>query len=203
MAGRLARVINWTHAQAQHPRRWTITLLVPLADYVFPFFPANTTLMCLAGARPRHWRLFAVAYALSNAIGAALMAWLLGAYGTEMLERLVGDLDGRPAWTRARGWVQDNGVLVLIPLSMLVFPPRLAVAACGMAGLSPLVVGLSVFAGRLVPMLGFARLGVGAPAWARRIGPVRRLLDAAEAARADAARASENREDTDGAAKSN
>lgn len=177
MASRTARCVAWIQRQAGHPWKWTTCLSIPLADYIFPFLPANTVLISLCAGHPRRWLRFALAFALANAIGAAVIAWLLGSYGTELLQFLFGDVDESRSWKGAQSWISEYGLIILVPLSMLLFPPRLAVAVAGLAGLNPIAIGASVFAGRLFPMIGFALLGARTPNWAKKFTPTRRLIE--------------------------
>lgn len=177
MASRTARFIAWVQRQAGHPWKWTACLLVPIADYIVPLLPANTLLMSLCAGHPKRWLRFALSFALSNAVGALAISWLLGLFGHEILSILFGEVTEGSSWESAHAWLKNYGLWILIPLSMMPFPPRIAVAAAGIAGLNPALIGLSVFGGRLVPMLGFGLLGVRTPNWAKRFTLTRRLLD--------------------------
>ena len=171
------RTLSWVQRQASYPWRWLTCLVVPFGDYLLPVLPANTALMGLAAARPNRWRLFAFAFALANALGAVLVAFLLGLFGQDALSSLLGEFGSGELWNRSHQWLTDYGLLVLVPLSMSVFPPRIAVLVTAVAGIHPVLIGSCVLVGRIAPMAGFAWLGAHSPKWARRFGPTRALLD--------------------------
>jgi hypothetical protein len=72
---------------------------------------------------------------------------------------------------------------MLVLFAMLPWPPRAAVLACAIAGLSPTQVGLAVLFGRILPAGIYAGLGARAPAVLSRIGSIDRLMEELEAER--------------------
>lgn len=180
MPSRTARLIL---ALRKRQQRWwflpTISLF-PLTDYVLPFLPNQMLLVVLSILSPNRWLQFALSFVIATGLGALLTALAIQAIGPQILDTLFGGAPAGDNVTRIQALVLDYGLIALVPLAMLPWPPRSAVLVCALAGLAPLGIGVAVMAGRLVPAFGYALVGAKAPALLRRNRKVDQLLTEVE-----------------------
>ncbi|MGL5908405.1 MAG: hypothetical protein ACRCZP_00295, partial [Phycicoccus sp.] len=113
-------------------------------------------------------------------VGAVVVASAVQLVGPSVVEALPSaeGLDG------AVRRVEQDGLWVLLVLSLLPWPPRLAVVACALAGISPLAIGGVLLVGRAVPVVATAAAVARMPGALRRFRAVDRVVAAVLAARA-------------------
>jgi hypothetical protein len=171
--------------ERQSDRRWFLpgVGLFPLSDYVLPFLPNQIMLAGLSMTLPRRWIALAATFAIATALGAALVTALVQRFGMALIQQVVGTMPETSAIAPVLELIKRHGLPMLVLLAMLPWPPRTAVLACAIAGLSPAQVGLAVLSGRILPSGLLAGLGARAPAVLRRIGSIDRLMEELEAER--------------------
>ncbi len=155
----------------------------PLCDYVLPFLPNQILLAGLSMTLPRRWIELALTFAIATALGAALIVAAIQHFGTPLTEQLFGEMSQARAFAPMLEQLRAHGLLALVGLAMLPWPPRAAVLACALAGLPPVQVGLAILAGRLVPAAIYAGIGARAPHLLRRLASVDRIMGEVEAAK--------------------
>ena len=155
----------------------------PLCDYVLPFFPNQILLAGLSMTLPRRWIALALTFVIATAVGAALIVAAIQHFGAPLTGQLFGDMLEASALAPMLEQIRTHGLLALVGLAMLPWPPRTAVLACALAGLPPVQVGLAVLAGRLVPATIYAGIGAKVPHLLRRLASVDAIMCEVEAAK--------------------
>ena len=133
---------------------------------------------CLSGSVVlRHrWLALAATFVIASALGAMLVAFVIQSWGVPVVEALFEGPPEQSAAAPVIQAVQDWGLVGLAGFAMLPWPPRTAVLVCAIAGLSPLLMGFAVAAGRTLPVLLYAGVGARAPQLLRRFARVDRVL---------------------------
>jgi membrane protein YqaA with SNARE-associated domain len=169
--------------EQQSGRPWFLPLVgaFPLCDYFLPFLPNQILLAGLSMLRPQRWLALALTFVTATAVGAALITVAIQHYGMPFLSQHLGNMPEPAALAPVLEQVRERGLLALFLLALLPWPPRLAVLACALVGLSPVQVGLAVLAGRVLPAGLYAGLGAKAPGLLRRLASVDRLMREMEA----------------------
>lgn len=180
---RPARALLALERQADRPWFLPAVGVFPLCDYILPFLPNQLLLAGLSMAIPRRWIALALTFVVATAAGASLIVAAIQEFGPTMMEQLLGKMPSASAVAPVLAHIRTYGLLALIALAMLPWPPRIAVLACALAGLPPAHVGLAVLLGRLVPATIYAGVGAKAPQMLRRIPSVDRIVREVEAAR--------------------
>ncbi|MGL5928740.1 MAG: hypothetical protein ACRCY8_07380 [Dermatophilaceae bacterium] len=152
----------------------------PLADYAAPVLPNQLLLMALSALRPERWRTLAAVFVGAAVVGAVLVASVVQVVGHSVVDALP-SLQGVDGVVRR---VEQDGLWVLLALSLLPWPPRLAVVACALAGISPLAIGGVLLVGRSVPVVATAAVVARMPGALRRFHAVDQVVAAVLAARA-------------------
>lgn len=185
-ARRTVRVLLWLDRAVE--RRWFFPAVAafPLSDYLVPVLPNQILLAALSTLHPQRWVKFAATFIAAAGVGALGVATVVQAAGPWLFEALAGDTPDATAVSGPLALVERYGLWVVAALSLLPWPPRTAVLACAVAGLSPWAITLAVLAGRPVPTVTVALVGAKAPHVLRRFRSVDRLLAHVERAREDA-----------------
>jgi hypothetical protein len=183
---RAARII--LALERKSDRRWFLPAvgIFPLSDYVLPFLPNQMLLVGLSMVLRHRWLGLAATFVIASGLGAMLVAYVIQSWGVPVVEALFDGLPEPSAAAPVIQAVQDWGLVGLAGLAMLPWPPRTAVLVCAIAGLPPLLMGLSVAAGRTVPVLLYAGVGARAPQLLRRFARVDRVLTEIEQRRSPA-----------------
>ncbi|MGL5817696.1 MAG: hypothetical protein ACRCYR_09055 [Phycicoccus sp.] len=170
-----------TRLDAAADRWWFLPAIgaFPLADYAAPVLPNQMLLVALSALRPERWRALAAVFVGAAVVGAVLVASAVQLVGPTVVDALP-SLQGVDGAVR---WVEQDGLWVLLVLSLLPWPPRLAVVACALAGVSPLAIGGVLLVGRSVPVVATAAVCARMPGALRRFRAVDRVVAAVEAAR--------------------
>lgn len=180
---RPARALLALERQADRPWFLPAVGVFPLCDYILPFLPNQLLLAGLSMTVPRRWIALALTFVVATAAGASLIVAGIQEFGVPVMEQLLGEMPNASAVAPVLAHIRSYGPLALIALAMLPWPPRIAVLACGLAGLPPAEVGLAVLIGRLVPATIYAGVGAKAPHLLRRFSKVDRIIREVEAAK--------------------
>lgn len=173
---RAARLALALERRADRPWFLPAVSIFPLSDYVLPFLPNQMLLLGLSVLLPRRWWQFALAFVAATGLGAFMTAVAIQQFGQPLIDALFGGGPGDGAAGAVMGQVQRYGVLALVGLGMLPWPPRTAVVVCAIAGLQPVAIGAAVAAGRIVPAAAYTLLGAKAPHLLRRVNSIDRFL---------------------------
>ena len=142
---------------------------VAAADYFIPGAPTNALLAAAVQPRPDRWKVLGIAFAVGDALGALLLATLLGRFGGPVVE-WVHRSEAAGLWMRIEGAVDAYGLLVLAGLAAAALPARIAVAVLALAGTPPWLLGGIVLLGRVGAYPGVAWIaGCGPRVLARRL----------------------------------
>jgi hypothetical protein len=125
--------------------------------------------------RPSRWRTLGVAFALGCALGAFLLAALMGTIG-EPFAAWVSRSEAAELWERIEAFAEAYGLLALATLAISPFPVRIAVAVLALGGAAPLALGGIVLAGRLAVYPTIAWLAARVPSVRARLRPPGRGL---------------------------
>lgn len=180
---RPARVLLSLERQASRPWFLPKVGLFPLCDYVLPFLPNQILLAALSMTLPQRWLGLAMTFAIATASGAALIIAAIQQWEVIAILEALGAMPDRAALAPVLEQIRAYGLVAMVGLAMLPWPPRVAVLACAVAGLPPVETGLAVFAGRVVPALVFAGMGAKAPHLLRRLASVERIMREVETAK--------------------
>ena len=181
---RTVRTIVSLDRTASRPWFLPAVSLFPLTDYVLPFLPNQMVLIALSVLQPRRWWIFAATFVIATAFGAGLTAFAIQAASPWILETLFGGTPDNSAAAQVVSMVERYGLVALVALSMLPWPPRTGVIVCALAGLHPLAIGLSVSVGRIAPAGAFTFVGAHAPHLLRRLPSIDQTLRDVEALQA-------------------
>lgn len=184
---RAARTIIALEKRADRPWFLPAVSVFPLTDYVLPFLPNQMLLVGLAMSLPRRWISLVVSFVVATGLGAGLTALAIQVWGTPLVEQFFGGLPEEGAAGQILDAVRDWGLLALVAIAMLPWPPRTAVIVCAIAGLSPLLIALAVGSGRIVPAALYAGIGAKAPQLLRRFKRIDQVMVQVEDYRLQAA----------------
>lgn len=126
-----------------------IVALVAASDYFVPGSPSNAIFVSSILPRSAQWRKLSIYFAFGCALGAFLLATLMGLYGEAFVAWVV-QTEAAGLWQSIDELISDYGLLVLAALAVSSAPVRIAVAVLALAGYMPLVIAAIVLAGRLV-----------------------------------------------------
>lgn len=152
-----------------------VVAAIATADYFVPGAPTNALLAASVLPRPDRWRILGIAFAIGCAVGAFLLATLLGVFGEPLVVWVRGS-EGAALWHRIETFVNAYGLFALAALAVSPFPVRIAVSVLALTGSAPLLLGGIVLAGRLVIYPIVAWLAARAPHRLMRFRPFARVL---------------------------
>lgn len=179
---RPARTLLALERRADRPWFLPSVAVFPMCDYALPFLPNQILLAGLSMTLPRRWIALAATFAIATAVGAALISTAIRALGPVVMDTMPGGKPEAGAIASIGARIRAHGLLALVGLAMLPWPPRTAVVACAIAGLPPFEIGLAVLVGRSVPATISAALGARSPRLLRRIPSVDRVAREVEGA---------------------
>lgn len=162
------RLVHRIERSAAHPAYPVLLGSVAALDYVVPGAPTNALLVASVQPRPERWRGLGVAFAVGDAIGAAVLASAVALVGDSVTAWVQGG-EAADLWARIAASVDAYGLAVLAALAALALPARIATCVLALGGAAPLLVGGVVLAGRLVSYPALAFLAARAPAVLRRL----------------------------------
>jgi membrane protein YqaA with SNARE-associated domain len=154
--------------------------LFPLSDYALPFLPNQILLTVLAILHPRRWWSLAITFITAAAVGALLISVAVQA-ASSVIANVIGT--DQSALASVTEQIDRYGLWILLALSLLPWPPRVAVVACAAVGIAPWAIAAVVLAGRSIPVTAMALTAAKMPHLLRRWQRVDRLLTAVETSR--------------------
>jgi membrane protein YqaA with SNARE-associated domain len=92
----------------------------------------------------------AIATTVGFTIGGTACALLVQTYGIELIERIAPGIMASQIWAQSEAWTHQYGVLAVGVFSLIPLALHPLVALAGIQHMPLLVVGLSLFVGRLV-----------------------------------------------------
>jgi membrane protein YqaA with SNARE-associated domain len=122
--------------------------LVSIGDFFIPALPTQTSVVALGLLQPKRAAWIALAFALSAALGAAILALLL--FSVESFAQQFASEQLGSDWARITGFIQTYGSWAVLLSSIFPTPPRLLTAATLLSGVSPWIVIGSIFLGKLI-----------------------------------------------------
>lgn len=181
---RTARLILALERRAD--RHWFLPAVgvSPLCDYVLPVLPNQVLLIGLSISLPHRWFALGITFIAATSLGAGLCAVAIQHWGQTVLDQWLGGQPETGSVAAVLETIRHYGLPALSLIAMLPWPPRTAVVACAIAGLSPVAIALAVMGGRIVPTVAMAAIGAKAPALLRRFKRIDAVLQQVEAARA-------------------
>ena len=168
---RRERAIQWLDGAAAQRGFLFKVALFPLLDYALPFLPNQMLLVALSFLQQARWLALALTFAVASALGAFAIAAIVQSVGGSFSNWLAGNVDGAG---QVIAFIERHGLIGLMVLALLPWPPRTAVMLCALSGLAPVQIMLAVGFGRLAPAAAIAFLAAQSPAWLRRIPGVDR-----------------------------
>lgn len=141
---------------ADRPYYPGMVFLVAASDYFIPGSPSNAIFISSILPRPGQWLKLSLYFAFGCALGAYLLALLMGLYGETFVAWVV-QTEAAELWQRIDELIALYGFFILAALAVASAPVRIAVAILALAGHAPVVLAVIVLAGRLVayPTLGW------------------------------------------------
>ena len=142
-------------------------------DSFFPMLPAEAFVVALGILQPRKVKVIVLVFAMASALSALLLALVLGGLSSSA-ESLGLQLMGAQ-WDQALAMVRTWGPASMVFLAAFPDSPRTSIAALALSGVTPLLICLMVFLGKLIlyaALLGLmhylpSRLGQGRNAEAK------------------------------------
>jgi hypothetical protein len=136
----------------------TILFLAALSalDGFVPVLPAEAFVIALGILQPRRGKVIVLVFALASALSALLLALLLGTLSSSAQWLGVQLLGAQ--WDQAVAVVRAWGPAGMVFLAAFPDSPRTSIAALALSGVSPAVIGLVVFLGKLILYAGLLGL---------------------------------------------
>jgi membrane protein YqaA with SNARE-associated domain len=110
-------------------------------------------LLALVALKPRHWLRTAIWCAVGSALGATLMAWLVGEYGTQAVAELLPGIARSREWVAGLRWVEQFGFIAVIAVAGLPLSQTPVLIVCALLGMPLQEVFASVLVGKLIKYL--------------------------------------------------
>jgi membrane protein YqaA with SNARE-associated domain len=107
-------------------------------------------LLALVALKPRHWLRTAIWCAVGSALGASLMAWLVGEYGPQAVAELLPSIARSREWVTGLRWVEQFGFVAVIAVAGLPLSQTPVLIVCALLGMPLKEVFASVLLGKLV-----------------------------------------------------
>lgn len=144
---------------------WYLPMLSLLAflDNFLVVVPTDGILISSSMLRPPKWFFFALFTAIGSAIGALCLAWLINAYGVQIVERLFPDIQTTSAWIRTQLFFDKYGLWLLFAVAVTPFTQQPAIILAVLAGVPIVQIFLISLLGRGIKFMLMAYLGSHAP----------------------------------------
>ena len=128
----------------------TIFFLATLSalDSFVPMLPAEAFVVALGIMQPKKAKVIVLVFAMASALSALLLALVLGTLSSSA-ERLGLQLMGAQ-WDQALAMVRTWGPASMVFLAAFPDSPRTSIAALALSGVTPLLICLMVFLGKLI-----------------------------------------------------
>jgi membrane protein YqaA with SNARE-associated domain len=110
-------------------------------------------LLALIAIQQRHWARTAIGCAVGSALGATLMAWLVGEYGPQAVAELLPAVARSREWAAGLRWVEQFGFLAVIAVAGLPLSQTPVLIVCALLGMPLKEVFFSVLLGKLIKYL--------------------------------------------------
>jgi membrane protein YqaA with SNARE-associated domain len=110
-------------------------------------------LLALVALQQRHWARTAIGCAVGSALGATLMAWLVGEYGPQAVAELLPAVARSREWAAGLRWVEQFGFLALVAVAGLPLSQTPVLIVCALLGVPLKEVFVAVLLGKLIKYL--------------------------------------------------
>ena len=107
-------------------------------------------LCALVAPKRSHWVRITLCCALGSALGATALAWLVGNYGTQVMEELLPRVARSHEWAIGIRWVNQFGFMALIAVASLPLSQTPVLVVCALMGMPLAEVFASVLVGKLL-----------------------------------------------------
>ena len=138
------------------PRTLFFLAALSVLDGFVPMFPAEAFVVALGILQPQRGKLIVLLFALASGLSALVLALLLGTLNSSA-EWLGLQLLGAQ-WDQASSTLRTWGPASMVFLSAFPDSPRTSIAALALSGVASEVIGLMVFAGKLLLYAGLLGL---------------------------------------------
>jgi hypothetical protein len=138
------------------PRTMFLLAALSALDGFVPMLPAEAFVVALGILQPQRGKVIVLLFAVASALSALTLALLLGTLSSSA-EWLGLKLLGAQ-WDQASTIVRTWGPASMVFLSVFPDTPRTTIAALALSGVAPEVIGLMVFAGKLILYAGLLGL---------------------------------------------
>ncbi len=133
--------------------------LFPLLGVTFAFAAtllavAFVPVLCaLVALKRRHWARTALGCAIGSALGATVLAWLVGEYGPQFTAEFLPNIARSREWETGLRWVDQYGFVALIAVAGLPLSQTPVLLVCALMGMPLPTVFASIFIGKLLKYL--------------------------------------------------
>jgi membrane protein YqaA with SNARE-associated domain len=170
--GRGARKIRvWARKVTRYSNRWwygPAMGFILAADAFIVFIPNEPLIAFGVLAKPRKWLSLGLWMTLGSALGAALLATLVGNYSDWILSHLSQHIYKSKSWHESVRLVNEHGLWGLALVSFSPLPQHAAVILVGLTRMPIWEVFVAVFVGRIAKYLPIAWLAAKSPAVLKR-----------------------------------
>ena len=138
------------------PRTMFFLAALSALDRFIPLLPAEAFVVALCILQPQRGKVIVLLFAVASGLSALMLALLLGSFS--MSAEWLGLKVLGAQWDQASSIVQTWGPASMVFLSAFPDSPRTSIAALALSGVAPEVIGLMVFAGKLLLYAGLLGL---------------------------------------------
>ncbi len=110
-------------------------------------------LCALVALKRRHWARIALGCAIGSALGATVLAWLVGEYGPQFITEFLPGIARSREWESGLRWVDQFGFIALLAVAGLPLSQTPVLVVCALLGMPLPTVFASVFGGKLLKYL--------------------------------------------------
>ncbi len=134
-----------------------------LLDNLIVIIPNDGILISSTMLVPRRWATFALCISTGSTLGAMLLAVLVKVYGSPWLLEYYPGLDQSASWIKTQEFFAHYGLLVVFGVAITPFIQQPAVVLAALSPTPIWLIGLVVFAGRVIKFLIMAYVASHAP----------------------------------------
>ena len=136
-----------------HSAKSWYPILLGLLAFIYHFaliIPVDILYVSSTLIAPRRWISMGLATVIGFTAGATTFAYLVGIYGTSLVEKIIPGILTSPMWAQSEVWMHRYGPFAVGGLSLVPLSLHPLVALAGMDHMPLLLIALSIFTGRFI-----------------------------------------------------
>ncbi len=166
---KIQALLAWLKNYISKPWYPAVLALLSASDAYLVFIPTDGLVVSSSMGTPKRWFTFAFWSAVGSTLGALSLSYLASHFGLPWIEIRFPELINSSSWFQVNEMLDKFGLLFLFGYSATPLPQQPTALLAGLAEMSFLTVGLSMFAGRLIKFSVMAYAGAKAPWLLKRL----------------------------------